>query len=60
MRGKKNWISDAIKKPGGLRKALGANKGQKLPVGKLKAAAKEPGKMGKRARLAMTLRGFKK
>lgn len=52
----KNWIKDAIKKPGALRSALGAKKGQTIPSKKLEAAAKKPGLMGKRARLAMTLK----
>lgn len=59
MRGKKNWISGAIKKPGSLRKALGVKTGDKIPAGKLAAAAKKPGLMGKRARLAQTLKGMK-
>ena len=57
---KKNWIAGAIKKPGALRKELGAKKGEKIPAKKLAAAAKKPGKEGQRARLAETLRGFKK
>jgi hypothetical protein len=57
---KKKWIKDAIKKPGALRKSLGVKKGEKIAVKKLRAAAKKPGKMGQRARLAITLRGFKK
>ena len=60
MRGKKNWIQDAVKKPGALRKELGAKPGKPIPAGKLEAAAKKPGKLGQRARLAMTLKGFKK
>ena len=59
MRGKKNWIADAIKKPGALRKELGAKPGKPIPAGKLEAAAKKPGKLGQRARLAMTLKGMK-
>ena len=59
MRGKKNWIAGAIKKPGALRKELGAKAGKPIPAGKLEAAAKKPGKMGQRARLAMTLKGMK-
>lgn len=51
----KNWIKDAIKKPGALRKALGAKAGQKIPAKTLATAAKKPGKMGQRARLAQTL-----
>ncbi len=60
MATKKNWIQGAIKKPGALRKALGAKKGEAIPAGKLQAAAKKPGKMGQRARLAMTLKKMKK
>jgi len=56
----KNWIKGAIKKPGSLRKSLGVKKGQKIPAKKLNAAAKKPGKLGQRARLAKTLRGFQK
>lgn len=56
----KNWIAGAIKKPGALRKELGVKKGEKIPAKKLAAAAKKPGKEGQRARLAETLKGFKK
>jgi hypothetical protein len=59
MPGKK-WIQKAIKKPGALRKELGVKKGKDIPAKKLKAAAKKPGVTGKRARLAETLRSFKK
>jgi hypothetical protein len=55
----KNWIAGAIKKPGALRQQLGVPKGQNIPSGKLAAAAKAPGKLGQRARLAQTLKGFK-
>ena len=55
----KNWIAGAIKKPGALRKSLGVKEGQPIPAGKLAAAAKKPGKMGQRARLAETLKKFK-
>ena len=57
---KKNWIAGAIKKPGALRKELGVKKGAKIPAKKLATAAKKPGKEGQRARLAETLKGFKK
>ena len=60
MGDKKDWISGAIKKPGALRKELGVKKGKKIPAKKLAAAAKKPGKLGQRARLAETLKGFKK
>jgi len=55
----KNFIQNAIKKPGALRSSLGVKKGEKIPAGKLAAAAKKPGKMGQRARLAQTLKGMK-
>lgn len=54
------WIQKAIKKPNALRESLGVKKGETIPAGKLAAAAKKPGKMGQRARLAQTLKGFKK
>jgi hypothetical protein len=56
----KNWIAGAIKKPGALRSALKAKAGEPIPAKKLAAAAKKPGKMGQRARLAQTLKGMKK
>ena len=56
----KNWIAGAIKKPGALREALGAKMGKTIPAKKLAAAAKKPGKLGQRARLAETLKGMKK
>ena len=52
----KKWIAGAIKHPGSLRKALGAKKGKKIPAKKLAAAAKKGGTLGRRARLAQTLR----
>ena len=54
------WISKAIKKPGSLRKTLGVKKGETIPAKKLAEAAKKPGVTGRRARLAETLKGFKK
>ncbi len=57
----KNWIKGAIKKPGALRKTLGAKKGEPIPVAKLEKAAhsKNP-TTAKRANLALTLRSMKK
>jgi len=54
------WIQKAISpsKKGSLRKALGTKKGKTIPAGKLAKAAKAPGKLGQKARLAKTLRGF--
>lgn len=54
------WIQKAIKKPGSLRAALGVKKGEKIPSKKLAAAAKKPGVMGKRARLAQTLKKMRR
>ena len=54
------WIQKAIKKPGALRSALGVKEGKTIPAKKLAKAAKAPGKMGQRARLAQTLKGLKK
>ena len=58
--GSPNWIKGAIKHPGALRASLHVKAGEKIPAKKLAAAAKKPGVMGKRARLAQTLKGFKK
>jgi Protein of unknwon function (DUF3008) len=52
----KNWIQGAIKKPGSLRKSLGVKEGENIPAKKLAAAASKGGKLGKRARLAQTLK----
>lgn len=54
------WIQTAIKKPGALRKELGIKEGKTIPAKTLAAAAKKPGTLGKRARLAETLKGMKK
>ena len=55
----KDWIQKAIKKPGSLPASLGVKKGEKIPAKKLNKAAKAGGKLGQRARLAKTLKGFK-
>lgn len=55
----KKWIAGAIKKPGALHKELGIAKDSKIPAKTLSASAKKGGKLGKRARLAKTLSGFK-
>jgi len=52
------WIQKAIKKPGALHKQLGVPQGKNIPSKKLTAAAKEGGKLGRRARLAQTLSKF--
>ena len=56
----KKFIQKAIKKPGSLRKSLNVKKGEKIPASKWKAAAKKPGKLGQRARFAITLGKLRK
>ncbi len=53
MKQKKNWIAGAVKHPGALRSELHAKKNKNIPVDKLKAASRMPGKEGQRARLAL-------
>jgi hypothetical protein len=54
------FIQKAIKKPGALKQSLGVPQDKAIPIDKLKSAAKKPGKMGQRARLAMTLKDLRK
>lgn len=56
----KKWIQKAIKHKGALHKELGVPEGKKIPAAKLAKAAKAKGVEGKRARLAETLKKFKK
>jgi hypothetical protein len=56
----KDWIAGATKNKGALHKNLGVPAGEKIPAKKLAAAAKQPGKVGKEARLAETLKKMKK
>ena len=55
----KNWIQEAVKKPGAVRKQLGIKGDKPIPAKMLDKATKAPGKLGQRARLAKTLRGMK-
>lgn len=55
-----NWIAGAIKHSGSLRKSLKVPAGKTIPASKLASAAKKPGKLGQRARLAQTLGKLKK
>lgn len=57
---KKKWIKKAISRPGALRKKLGAKKGKPIPASKVRAAAKKKGRIGKQARLALTLKKLRK
>lgn len=56
----KKFIKDAIKKPGQLHRDLHVPQGEKIPEGKIRAAAKRSGKVGQRARFAETLKGMRK
>lgn len=60
MATKKKWIQGAIKHPGALHRELGVAEGKKIPAKKLAAAAKKGGTVGKRARLAQTLKKMHK
>lgn len=52
----KKWIQKMHMKKGALHKELGVPEGKKIPEKKLKTAEKKGGKIGKRARLAETLK----
>lgn len=45
-------------KKGALHRQLGVPESEKIPAEKLRWATKQPGVLGRRARLAMTLRGL--
>ena len=53
-----NFIQRAIKRPGQLHRDLGVPQGKSIPAAMLRAAAKRKGKVGQRARLAITLKGM--
>ena len=57
---KKKWIQAMHMKKGALHEELGVKEGKKIPASKLKKAEHAKGKLGKRARLAQTLRGLHK
>ena len=50
------FIQKAIKHPGALHRQLGVPEGKKIPAGRLAAAAAKGGTLGRRARLAQTLK----
>mgnify|MGYP003348974085 CR=1 FL=1 len=54
------WIQAAVKHPGALHRELGVPQGERIPAKKLAKAARAPGKLGQRARLAETLKGLRK
>jgi hypothetical protein len=55
-----NWIAKAVQNPGALRKGMKVPAGKNIPTGKLEKVAKKNTLMGKRARLALTLKSFQK
>jgi hypothetical protein len=67
MAKKRKWIQKAIKKPGALRAYMKRKYGSKAFTSRgtikreyLEKEAKQPGTIGKRARLALTLRRLRK
>jgi hypothetical protein len=62
MATKEKWIQKAINpaNKGKLHKQLGVPQDKKIPAKKLAKAAEKGGKIGKRARLAQTLRKLDK
>jgi hypothetical protein len=59
MKQKKNWMAAAVSKPGALRSTLHIKKNKDIPLDTLKAASRQPGKKGERARLALLFRKSK-
>jgi hypothetical protein len=55
-----NWIAGAVKHPGALHKEMGIAEDKPIPEHRLEEAAQAKGKLGKRARLAMTLKRMNK
>lgn len=57
-----HWIAKALSghpsRKGVLHRALGVPESKRLPLGKLRRAAKRSGKLGQRARLALRLRKY--
>lgn len=55
-----HWIEDMHLKKGALHKEMGVPMGRKIPPGRLAKAASKGGTLGKRARVAETLKGFRR
>jgi hypothetical protein len=53
-----NWIAGAVRNKGGLHRSLGVPEGKKIPRAEIVQAARAGGKVGKQARLALTLEGM--
>jgi hypothetical protein len=60
MRRRRKWIGRAVGRRGQLHRDLGVPAGKRIPLSTLRRAAKRPGKVGQRARLALRLRGYRK
>lgn len=61
MSKKKNWIKDAVKRPGDLRKKLKVKKGEKITTAQLNKAAKSKNpRTRKQANLAKTFKKMRK
>lgn len=52
------WIQRATQNRGGLHRSLGIPEGQTIPLDRIRWAARQPGKLGKQGRLALTLRSL--
>ncbi len=52
------WIQGMHMQKGALHRSLGVSQGKKIPANMLRAAALKGGVVGKRARLAETLKKF--
>lgn len=59
-RRKKKWIQATHLRKGALHRQLGIPAGEKIPVSLLHEVEHAPGKLGRRARLALTLRRVRK
>ena len=55
-----DWIKSAIKHKGALHRQLGIPTSQWIPKATLQRAAQAGGTLGRRARLAIELSGFRK
>jgi hypothetical protein len=50
------WIQKSKMKKGALHRQLGIPEDERIPIALLKEASHAPGKLGKQARMALTLR----
>ena len=56
----KKWIKETTKNKGGLHRSLGIPEGKNIPEDMIRQAAKRGGRVGKQARLAVTLKRLRK